>query len=61
MLPIRECHVFISSTQRKHCLFSYGKRTLNFKFFFLHIKLMTVKEDEVGRSCSTNGGDEDCI
>jgi hypothetical protein len=35
-------------------------RTKIFLFYFLF--LMTyVKEDEMGRACSTNGGEEECI
>jgi hypothetical protein len=44
---------------------SLQKNTINFmhcKFTLSGIfSLIEVKEDEIGRACSTNGGDEECI
>jgi exonuclease III len=46
--------------------FFYGKENQNHELgtgVFVHKRIISVqvKEDEMGRACSTNGGDEECI
>jgi hypothetical protein len=57
--------VFISSSFVPHLallisLFIHAFLYL-FSFLFVFLSFDQVKEDEMGRVCSTNGGDEECM